>query len=78
MIRLIKRFHLEMSLTSTINFQVLDLDLDLDLQALGGDGDSTEVICGPIPIIRPYMNPIYPRVTHDVTCGRTDSSFSSM
>ena len=38
MILLIKIFHLEMALTSTINFQVRDLDL----QAMGGGGDSTE------------------------------------
>ena len=58
MVLLIKNFHFEMTLTLTINFQVRDLDL----QAMGGGGDSTEKIGGPIPIIRPYMNPIYPRV----------------
>ena len=58
MILLIKIFHLEMTLTSTINLLVRDLDH----QAMGGGGDSTEKICGPIHIIRPYMNLIYPRV----------------
>ena len=58
MILLIKNFHLEMTLTSTLNVQVRDLDL----QAKGGVGDSTEKICGLIPITRPCMNPIYPRV----------------
>ena len=58
MILLIKNFQLEMTLISTINFQVRDFDF----QAMGGGRDSTEKICGPIPIIRPYMNPMYPRV----------------
>ena len=83
MILLIKNFHLDMTLTSIINFQVRDLDL----QAMGGGRDSTQKICGHIPIIRPDMNPIYPRVwkimkykvhksvTHDVTRGRTDNSY---
>ena len=57
MILLIKNFHLEMTLTSNINKY-----RDLDLQAIGGGWDSTEKIFGPIPISRPYMNPIYPRV----------------
>ena len=43
---------------TTINFQARDLDL----QAMGGGGDSTEETFGPMPIIRPYMNPIHPRV----------------
>ena len=34
----------------------------LDLQAMSGGGDGTEKNFGPIPIIRPYMNSIHPRV----------------
>ena len=43
---------------TTLNFQVRDFDL----QAMGGGMDVTEKNFGPIPIIRPYMNPIHPRV----------------
>ena len=43
---------------TTINFQVRDFDL----QATDGDEDSTEKNFAPIPNIRPYMNPLHPRV----------------
>ena len=46
------------NILATRNFQVRDLDL----QAMGRGGDGTEKNFGPMPIIRPYMNPVHPRV----------------
>ena len=58
MILLIKKLSFGNDIFTTINFQACDLDL----QAMGGGRDGTEKNFGPMPVIRPYMNLIHPRV----------------
>ena len=50
------------NILTTITFNYKFQVCDLDLQAVDGVGDGTEKNFGPIPIIRPCMNPIHPRV----------------